>query len=126
MKKKRKQTGGGGGQGGAGGKNGGGKGSGAGNGAGNQNNTGAPPPPNPNSNWRNALHRTLPKAVGEFRKGQMICYKHQRGTCQGNCGKAHVCQYCLDTSHGLAGCELLKQRKLQAGGGGQARQDPYQ
>lgn len=54
--------------------------------------------------------------------GRQICYAYnsQNGTCRGNCGRVHVCQYCLSPKHNRHACP--QQKGKEGGGAGAANE----
>lgn len=56
--------------------------------------------------------------------GRQICYSYnsQNSTCRGNCGRVHVCQFCLSPKHNRHACP--QQKDKEAGTGQVAGQGP--
>ena len=61
--------------------------------------------------WRGAEHRNTPD-------GRLICFAYQKGRCNGQCGKIHVCTVCLG-QHGRLQCP---RRPAQGDAAGDPRQ----
>ena len=50
--------------------------------------------------------------------GRQICYAYnsQNGTCRGNCGRVHVCQFCLSPKHNRHACPQQKGKEAASAG----------
>lgn len=53
--------------------------------------------------------------------GRQICYAYnsQNGTCRGNCGRVHVCQFCLSPKHNRHACPQQKPKEASGANAGQ-------
>ena len=53
--------------------------------------------------------------------GRQICYGYnsQNNTCRGNCGRVHVCQFCLSPKHNRHSCPQRKEKDSGAAAAGQ-------
>ena len=51
--------------------------------------------------------------------GRQICYSYnsQNSTCRGNCGRVHVCQFCLSPKHNRHACPQQKGKETGSGQG---------
>ena len=54
--------------------------------------------------------------------GRQICYgfNNQTSSCRGNCGRVHVCQFCLSPKHNRHSCPQQKAKEADATNAGQA------